>query len=168
MPQPLSADHTDTSPNSRILQQSRSTAPPSPGNEQATERFQQNRFTVTRQLRYSRDETQRAAGHRPLHQRPAGLHLRAEEHPHQADGGRRVLAVQEGPQPAREAVRARPLRGPLRRGRERGALLHPPQGQGVLVPALQPRLERRRPATRPTRAGSRPTICGAKCSRERA
>ena len=33
---------------------------PSPGNEQATERFQQNRFTVTRQLRYSRDETQRA------------------------------------------------------------------------------------------------------------
>ena len=33
---------------------------PSPGNEQARERFRQNRFTVTRQLRYSRDETQRA------------------------------------------------------------------------------------------------------------
>ena len=33
---------------------------PSPGNEQATDRFGQNRFTVTRQLRYSRDETQRA------------------------------------------------------------------------------------------------------------
>ena len=33
---------------------------PSPGNEQARERFAQNRFTVTRQLRYSRDETQRA------------------------------------------------------------------------------------------------------------
>ena len=33
---------------------------PSPGNEQAKERFEQNRFTVTRQLRYSRDETQRA------------------------------------------------------------------------------------------------------------
>ena len=33
---------------------------PSPGNEQARERFQQNRFTVTRQLRYSRDESQRA------------------------------------------------------------------------------------------------------------
>ena len=33
---------------------------PSPGNEQARERFGQNRFTVTRQLRYSRDETQRA------------------------------------------------------------------------------------------------------------
>ena len=33
---------------------------PSPGNESAGERFEQNRFTVTRQLRYSRDESQRA------------------------------------------------------------------------------------------------------------
>ena len=33
---------------------------PSPGNAQARERFGQNRFTVTRQLRYSRDEAQRA------------------------------------------------------------------------------------------------------------
>ena len=33
---------------------------PSPGNTQAREQFEQNRFTVTRQLRYSRDETQRA------------------------------------------------------------------------------------------------------------
>ena len=33
---------------------------PSPENTQARERFEQNRFTVTRQLRYSRDEAQRA------------------------------------------------------------------------------------------------------------
>ena len=33
---------------------------PSPGNEQAQERFELNRFTVTRQLRYSKDETQLA------------------------------------------------------------------------------------------------------------
>ena len=33
---------------------------PSAGNEKAKERFEQNRFSVTRQLRYSRDETQRA------------------------------------------------------------------------------------------------------------
>ncbi len=33
---------------------------PSPGNRQAEQRFAQNRFTVTRQLRYSRQETQRA------------------------------------------------------------------------------------------------------------
>jgi type I restriction enzyme R subunit len=35
-------------------------ATPSPGNEQARALFAQNRFTVTRQLRYSRDEMQRA------------------------------------------------------------------------------------------------------------
>ena len=33
---------------------------PTPGNKQAQQRFAQNRFTVTRQLRYSRDETQRS------------------------------------------------------------------------------------------------------------
>jgi len=33
---------------------------PSPGNEKARLLFEQNRFTVTRQLRYSREETQRA------------------------------------------------------------------------------------------------------------
>jgi type I restriction enzyme, R subunit len=33
---------------------------PSPGNPDARERFEQNRFSVTRQLRYSRDETQLA------------------------------------------------------------------------------------------------------------
>ncbi len=33
---------------------------PSPGNEQAKELYEKNRFSVTRQLRYSRDETQRA------------------------------------------------------------------------------------------------------------
>jgi type I restriction enzyme, R subunit len=33
---------------------------PSPGNEKAAERYARNRFSVTRQLRYSRDETQRA------------------------------------------------------------------------------------------------------------
>jgi hypothetical protein len=35
-------------------------ATPSPGNEEARELSEQNRFTVTRQLRYSSDETQRA------------------------------------------------------------------------------------------------------------
>jgi len=33
---------------------------PSPGNEQAKARHETNRFSITRQLRYSRDETQRA------------------------------------------------------------------------------------------------------------
>jgi type I restriction enzyme R subunit len=33
---------------------------PSPGNDKAAERFAQNRFSITRQLRYSQDETRRA------------------------------------------------------------------------------------------------------------
>ena len=33
---------------------------PSPGNEKAAERFAQNRFSITRQLRYSQDETRRS------------------------------------------------------------------------------------------------------------
>ena len=55
-----------------------------------------------------------------------------------------VAAVQARPRPAREALRVRPLRRALRRGRPRGALLHAPEGQGLVVPALQPGLERRR------------------------
>ena len=42
------------------------------------------------------------------------------------------------------ASRTLPLRGPLRGGRQRGALLHAPEGEGVLNPAVQPGLERRR------------------------
>ena len=44
-----------------------------------------------------------------------GLHVRAEEQPHQADRSRCGVAVPEGPQPPREAVRVRPLRGPASR-----------------------------------------------------
>ena len=80
----------------------------------------------------------------PVHQRPAGRHLRAQEPPDQADGRRRGAAVQARPRPARAALPVRPLPGPLRRGRPGGALLHPPEGQGLLVPALQQGLERRR------------------------
>ncbi len=78
---------------------------------------------------------------RALHQRPADRHLRAEEQPDQADRRGRGRAVQARPRPARAAVPVRPLRGALRGGRPRSALLHPPQGQGVVVPAVQPRME---------------------------
>ena len=100
--------------------------------------------------------------HRPIHQRPAGLHLRAKEQPHQADGGRRGPAVSARPQPARETVRVRPLRRPLRAGRKRNPLLHPPQRQGLLVPPLQPRLERRcRQPTQSQRASDRLPLAGS-------
>ena len=80
----------------------------------------------------------------PVHQRPADRHLRAEEQPHQADRRGRRRAVQARPRPARAAVRVRPLRGALRRGRQRGADVHRAQGQGLVVPAVQQGLQRRR------------------------
>jgi hypothetical protein len=51
---------------------------PSPGNMKAAERYAANRFSVTRQLRYSRDETQRALDLGLFIQWPARRHLRAE------------------------------------------------------------------------------------------
>ena len=73
---------------------------PSPGNAKAQTLHAANRFSVTRQLRYSRDETQLALDLGTVHQRPARRHLRIEEQPDQADGGRRHPAVQERPRPA--------------------------------------------------------------------
>ena len=50
---------------------------PSPGNETAKERFGQNRFTVTRQLRYSLDQTQNTLDIGLFIKRSAGIHVRA-------------------------------------------------------------------------------------------
>ena len=76
------------------------------------------------------------AGYRAVHQRAAGVHLRAEEPPYQADGGRRSVAVSTVSQPAREAVRVRALHRALRGRRARGAVLHPSQRQGGVVLAV--------------------------------
>ena len=84
------------------------------------------------------------AGHRALHQRSADLHLRAEEQPHETDRGRRCPPIPQGSQSPREAVRVRAVRGPLRGRRERGAFLHAPGRRRLVVPPVQPRLERRR------------------------
>lgn len=102
------------------------------------------------------------ARHRPVHQRTAGHHVRAEEQPDQTDGERRGRAVQEGPGSKGEAVRVRPLRGALRGRRKGRSLLHAPPRQGLLVPAVQPGLQRRRRGTRRTRTASPPTTCGAR------
>ena len=77
---------------------------PSPENERARDLYEQNRFSVTRQLRYSHDNSQLALDLCLFHQRPAGGHLRAKEQPHQADGGGCRRAVQAGPQPPRAAL----------------------------------------------------------------
>jgi type I restriction enzyme R subunit len=66
---------------------------PSPGNARAVERFAANIFSVTQQLRYSRDETQLALDLGLIHQRPARCDLRTQEPPHQANRRRRGAAV---------------------------------------------------------------------------
>ena len=101
----------------------------------------------------------------PVHQRPAGRHLRAEEQPDQADGRGRRRAIQARPRPARKAVRVRPLHGALRGGRQRGAHVHAPEGQGHRGSCPSTRAGTTARATRPTRTASRPTTSGRRSSR---
>ena len=138
---------------------------PSPGNAKAAERFAHNRFTVTRQLRYSRDETQNALDLGAVHQRPADRHLRAEEQPDQADRRGRRRAIQARPRSARAAVPVRPLHGAFRRRRRGSALLHASERQELVVPAVQPGMERRRGQPAESRTASRPTTSGSASSR---
>ena len=107
---------------------------PSPGNVAAAERHAHNRFSVTRQLRYSRDETRRSLD----------LALFLNGLPVATFELKNSLTKQAGPRSAGEALRAWSLRGALRRRRSRGELLRAPQGQGLVVPAFQSGLERRR------------------------
>ncbi len=98
----------------------------------------------------------------PLHQRPAGRDVRAEEQPHQADGRGRRRAVQARPRPAREAASSSAAASPTSpsttprsasarssRARRRGSCRS--TGAGTTAPA-----------TRPTRTGSRPTTSGSR------
>jgi type I site-specific restriction-modification system R (restriction) subunit len=73
---------------------------PSPGNAKARERFEQNRFTVTRQLRYSRDETQRALDVALFINGLPVFTFELKNSLTKQTVERRGLAVQEGPQPA--------------------------------------------------------------------
>ncbi len=70
---------------------------PTPGNTKAEERYAANRFSVTRQLRYSTDETKNALDLGAVHQWPADCHVRAQEQPDETDGGGRGRAVQARP-----------------------------------------------------------------------
>ena len=88
---------------------------PSPGNEKARVQYRQNRFSVTQAAPLQQRQRAACPGPVPVHQRPAGRHLRAEEQPDEADGARCHQAVQARPQSNGETLRARPLPGPLRR-----------------------------------------------------
>ena len=88
---------------------------PSPENEKAKDLYGRNRFSVTRQLRYSRDQTQLALDLCLFINGLPVATFEAEEQPDQADCGRRRRAVQAGPQSKGEALRDWPLPRPLRR-----------------------------------------------------
>ena len=103
---------------------------PSADNERAAALYDANRFSVTRQLRYGRDGTGRDPPSTwPCSSTACRSRLRAQEQPHQADGGRCGPPVPPRPRPARAALRAGPVRGALRGGRARGEVLYAPAGQ---------------------------------------
>ena len=117
---------------------------PSAGNPQAQARFEQNRFTVVRQLRYSRDDTQRALdiglfiNGLPVFTFELKNSLTKQTvadavEQYKKDRNPREKLFEFGRCVAHFAVDESEVR-----------LCTLPQGQGVLVPAVQPGLERRR------------------------
>ncbi len=141
---------------------------PSPGNATAAERFAANRFSVTRQLRYSRDETQLALD----------LCLFINGLPVATFELKNSLTKQTVEDAVEQYKRDRDPRELLFQfGRcmvhfavddQRGAHVHAPEGQGLVVPAVQPGLERRRGQSAQPGRASRPTTCGSASSPRRA
>ena len=117
---------------------------PSPGNEKAKVQYGQNRFSITRQLQYSRDNTQLALD---LCLFINGLPIATFElknsltkqtvddavEQYKRDRNPREKLFDLGRCLAHFAVDDHEVR-----------FLHAPSGQGVVVPALQPGVERRR------------------------
>jgi type I restriction enzyme R subunit len=99
---------------------------PTPTDPASTENFKKNVFSVTRQLRYSNDEAQRSLD--------MVIFL----------NGLPLITFELKNSLTKQTV----LHGALRGGRRRGALLHAPDGQEFVVPALQqgPQRRRRQPA----------------------
>jgi type I restriction enzyme R subunit len=116
---------------------------PTPGNAKAEKLFKANIFSVTRQLRYSKDETQLVLD---LCLFINGLPIVTFELKNRLTKQTVEDAIQQyrrDRDPRRATIPVRALRGTLRRGRAGGVDVHPPQGQGLVVPALQQGLERR-------------------------
>ena len=107
---------------------------PSPGNDSAESLYGLNRFTVTRQLRYSNDNAQLALDLGLFINGLPIITFELKNSLKKTDGGRRHQPVQGHPQPPGAAVRNGAVPGPLRGGRPRGLVLHPPAEQAVLVP----------------------------------
>ena len=133
---------------------------PTPGNVKAEKRFAANLFSVTRQLRYSKDETQLALD---LGLFINGLPVATFELKNRLTKQTVDDAVQQykrDREPEGTAVSVRPVHGALRGGRPGSADVHAPEGQGFVVSALQPGAGMTGPAIRPTRRPQDRLLCG--------
>jgi type I restriction enzyme R subunit len=133
---------------------------PSAGNQKAAERYACNRFSVTRQVRYSRDEGQRALD----------MALFINGLPVATFELKNSLTKQTVADAVAQYQRDRDPRETLFQfGRciahfavdEHEVLLHAPDGQGILVPAVQSGGGATVPATRRAPTALRPTTCGS-------
>ena len=136
---------------------------PSAGNDKARKLFEQNRFTVSRQLRYSHDETRLALDialfinglpvftfelkNSLTKQTVADAVLQYEKD----RNPREKLFSSAAASPTSPSTRARSCSAPTCKVRPRGSC--PSTVAGTTAPA-----------TRPTRTASRPTTCGARSS----
>jgi hypothetical protein len=134
---------------------------PSPGNAKAVRRCTRRiALSITRQLAYSMDETRRALdlclfiNGLPI----ATFELKNSLTKQTVDDA--VEQYKRDRDPRERLFEFGPLRRALRRGRQRGADVHRAARQGLLVPALQQGLQRRRGQTRPTCTASRSTTSG--------
>ena len=114
---------------------------PTPGNPKAAALHALNRFSVTRQLRYSQDEKALALDFALF---VNGLPVATFELKNSLTKQTVADAVEQyrrDRDPRELLFSPRPLHGPFRRGRPKGALLHATGWQSELVSALQPRLQ---------------------------
>ena len=137
---------------------------PSPGNALAVERYSQNRFSVTRQLRYSLDQTQRALD---LCLFINGLPVATFELKNSLTKQTAADAVEQYKRdrdPREKLFQFGPLRSALRRRRPRCAVSARTSRARIRGSCLSIRVGRQVRGTRRIRTASRLTICGRESS----
>ena len=136
---------------------------PSPDNEKAKDRFEQNRFTVTRQLRYSQDETQRSLDLALFINGLPVLTFELKNSLTKQTVSDAIHQYRRDRDPAREAFRSGPVFGAFCGGRHPGLLLYPPAREGLGIPALQSGGGATEPAILPIPTDWRSITCGERC-----
>jgi hypothetical protein len=113
------------------------------GQRRCREAFAKNIFSVTRQVRYSNDSGNELDLVVFINGLPV-LTFELKNSLTKQTVADAIVQYQTTRDPEGAAVPVRSLRGAHGGGRRRGALLHRIEGQGLVVPAVQPGLEQRR------------------------